>query len=379
MIVRGLLLMLIPLLLVNDAQTQTAARVPRLGGQVIALNTPDQRAVLLVDVTLGFMRRLSLGTGAHTVWGFMPDGCRVLLTVDNRLLTMDLQGGTVETLLDGGTTRLYEPTVSSAGSVAYTQIITADDERTSLIMQLPMGAAAPIAVSVSGDEATPRWSPDGEWLAYVSYEQRAAGAGLFATALPTTEATTNEPSVLLREADLWVVRADGTQKIRLTDFPTGSVSMPRWSPDGTLLSFVYSPAGNQDTLWVIANSANAIPTQLSYEYVMILDSTWLPTGTHLIASVMGLQGIAENRLWQIPLVGRADTDAFQYPAALTLPNADYPRFSADGTRLALRSAYEAILIDTATTAQTRISGARVAGNTPLFWSPASFGGEEQCP
>ncbi len=176
--------------------------------------------------------------------------------------------------------------------------------------------------SVSGDEHSARWSPDGQRLVYTAYEERPAGADTFSTAEPTRAGTV---STMLREADLWVVSADGTNKYRLTNFPVGSVTMPRWSPDGDLIGFVYSPAPNNDTFWMIGSAPDAVPTQLSYEWVLALDLTWLPDSTALIASARDLQGIGENRLWHLPLTGNADQNAVQY---ISDPALSYARLSA---------------------------------------------------
>jgi len=147
--------------------------------------------------------------------------------------------------------------------------------------------------------------------------------------------------------------------------------MPRWSPDGTLLSFVYAPAPNQDTLWIIAREQGAIPAQLSYDYITVLDTTWLPDGSRLIVSAMGLQRVAENVLWSVPLAGRADADALRYLPLNALPYADYPRFSPDGRYLAVRSAYGLALVDVASTTQITLAERWALGNTPAVWHPQS--------
>lgn len=359
-----------------------AQSVPPLGPRVVGLNTPAQTHMLLYDLDLGYARQVVLGEGAHTLWGFAPDGCTLLATLDDTLVSARLDGTATQTLLSPSAGRPYEPSWSSDGTqIVLTLRQGAGEEATSTIVTLPAEGGAPRPISATGQESTPRWSPDGTRIAYVSYEQRAAGADLFATAVPTTAPADGQElpaPTLVNEADLWVADALSGERTRLTDFATGSVSMPRWSPDGSLIAFVYAPAPNQDLLWIIASQSGAIPTQLSFDYTTALDMTWQPEGTHLIASLMGLQGMAENRLWQIPLAGRAEQDALLYMAFYDLSGADYPRFSADGTVLAARTAYALSLIDMQTATQTLLSDAWALGNTPPIWMPASFQGEADC-
>ncbi len=72
---------------------------------------------------------------------------------------------------------------------------------------------------VSGDSDDsvffPRWSPDGEWIAFV---RRHEG-----------------------QSDIWVVPAEGGDPVQLTEL--GDVTAPEWSPDGSFLAF-FDPDGN---------------------------------------------------------------------------------------------------------------------------------------
>jgi len=197
--------------------------------------------------------------------------------------------------------------------------------------------------------------------------------------VPTIEPAPGSPEILLlREADLWVVSADAVTKYRLTGFDVGSARTPRWSPDGFLISFIYAPSPNNDQFWIIANQQGALQTQLSSAASLILDNTWLPDSTALLAAVRDFQGTAQNRLWRIPLVGLADTDAEQYPLDASLDYADYPRYSADGRWLALRTAYALALVDVGTDFSYRLLDEDLSGNSPPVWSPAGFTGEADC-
>ena len=328
--------------------------------------------------------------------GFSPDGCRLLFTLGERsglakAYTSDLQGENLQQLvfydeLLEDNWGVWEPQWSPDGErIAFTMQreetrIDGTIARDNHIAWVPAEGGTPEFYSITGREFEPQWSPDGQWLAYISYEDRAAGIDPYSTAIPTIEPApgqTPPAPILVSETDLWVVSNDGEAKYRLTSFPTGSVTKPRWSPDSELVAFVYSPSGNNDTFWIIGNQQGALPTQLNFDWVLILDLTWLPDGTHLLGSARGFQQVAENRLWQIPLVGNADQLGTLYQQNLPLFNADYPRFSPDGNYLATRTAYDLGLVDLRNS-QLKVLSPEVFGNTPPVWSPIGFSGEEVC-
>lgn len=360
-------------------------------GPFIAMNTVQQDSIILYDLGGQTYRTLTLGTGWHTVWGFSPDGCRILYTLSRgtlpaKLYSANLDGSAARALVEypqmpDDAWGVWEAQWSPDGRRIVFVMIREDAEKPLRhIAWIPPEGGPPNFYSVSGTEAAPQWSPDGRRLAYISYEERAAGIDIFSTAVPTVEPPPGQqpqPVINIEEADLWLVNADGSGKYAATGFLTGSVSQPRWSPDGALLSFVFSQSANNDMVWMIGAQPGAFPTQLSYQWTRVLDLTWLPDSTAIIASMRDFRSIAENRLWQIPLVGRADDSAGLYLENLPLSSADFPRFSPDGKWLAVRTAYEMALVHLETGAYTLLDK-RTMGNTPAVWSPAGFQGEAGC-
>ncbi len=358
-----------------------------LVGPLIAVNTADQDQIILYDVSNGGQRSLKLGNGWLMPWGFTADGCRVIYTSSDgpsfaRIYSAKLDGSDKRSLvqfddLPSEAWGAWEPQASPDGSKIAFNLLRKDaksGKTTSHLAVIDAAGGKPDIYSVSGSEYEARWSPDGKWIAYISFTERVPGADINSTAVPTPE---GQGAVsMLREGDLWVVSADGKTKYRLTDFPTGSVRAPRWSPDGFLISFIYSPSPNNDTYWMIGNAEGAIATQLSYTWSEIMDTTWFPHSASILGVARDFQKITDNTMWKVPLVGNADTDATQYMPDPNLRFADYPRFSADGGWLAFRSEYALGLADV-TSGQWSLTTLPQA-NTPPVWSPAGFKGEAGC-
>jgi hypothetical protein len=395
----GLTLMIV---LAGSLHAQT---VPLTAPMMAAVPAPMDR-IRLYDTT-GNWRDLRFGPDEHHAWGFSPDGCRVLFTLAEtgglpslysaRLDGSDLRGLVRYDELPAGEWGVWEPVWSPGGEgngglIAFTMIRGLADPTNPAAQDHHIGwinaeaahqsPALPEFYSVTGREFSPQWSPNAEWLAYVSYDERIPGPAPNATAAPTETPAPGQPQntqtvPTIQEADLWVVSADGVTKYRLTNFPTGSMRHPRWSPDSELIGFVYSPSANNDTLWMIANQQGALPTQLSYVWNLTLDHTWLPDGSAMLASIRDFQETPGNRLWRIPLVGNADNDATIYLEDPAFTHTDYPRFSADGRWLAFRSAYTLVLADTLEGTWAALDP-DLPGNSPPVWSPPAFAGESAC-
>ncbi|MCK6577475.1 MAG: hypothetical protein L6Q98_05150 [Anaerolineae bacterium] len=356
--------------------------LPLLTGPVVAIDSAGQNQFRLHDMGSGGVRALDFDGRWVRLWGFSPDGCRVLYTqqaglAPGTLYSARLDGSDRRALVrysGSETWGVWEPawSPSTADSrIAFTLVRSAGGETSHHIAFVDGQNGEPAFYSISGDEHTARWSPDGRWLVYAAYETRTAGADVFSTAAP------GQSGAQLREADLWIVSADGTTKYRLTDFPTGSVTMPRWSPDGDLVSFVYSAQPGFDTVWMIGMAPGSAPTQITYGASVILDLIWQPDGAALTISTREFNGMRENRLWRIGLVGGADASAEQIITDAALRYHDYPRYSADGRWLALRAEYGLALVDTLSGGWQWLERDAL-GNTPPVWTPAGFQGEAAC-
>jgi dipeptidyl aminopeptidase/acylaminoacyl peptidase len=158
------------------------------------------------------------------------------------------------------------------------------DRRDDHLWIVSVSGAEPLRLT-SGDfdDADPRWSPDGQEIAFVSNR----------TADPETNANT----------DLWIVPAKGGKPRQLTSNP-GPDEQPRWSPDGSRIAYVahsrdFSPAEHTD-LRVVAR-AGGEPKNLTADFDFpVSNPIWSPDGSRLyfLAEVRG-----DRHLFSVPSTG----------------------------------------------------------------------------
>jgi Tol biopolymer transport system component len=129
------------------------------------------------------------------------------------------------------------------------------------------GAEASVFVASGKNDSSARWSPDGQWLAFLSDRDEAGG---------------------FDKTQLYVMPAQGGAARRVCAMPNG-VSAPDWSPDSQRLAFtslegaepapdpiVVTP-GRHTRLWTVPLTGGQ-PEPVTPETVTVWDFAWSPDG-----------------------------------------------------------------------------------------------------
>ncbi len=100
---------------------------------------------------------------------------------------------------------------------------------------------------------SPAWSPDGQRIAYVSFENK--------------------------RAEIYVQDISGGSRIKVTN-AVGINSAPAWSPDGKWLAFTHSKNGNPDIY--VMELATRAKTRLTKSRGIDTEPVWMPDGKTLV-------------------------------------------------------------------------------------------------
>ncbi len=196
----------------------------------------------------------------------------------------------------------------------------------------------------------PRFSPDGQWIAYASDK----------------DGTSN----------LWIMRADGSEAKQLTKETFSVVSQPVWAPDGKYI-LVRKQVDNPMTfysaeLWLVhRDGGSGIKVTESTKYANPTDATFTPDGRFIYFASWAAVG----PYGQGPTIVRLDRQTGEYADAPMRPGAG-PLVSPDGKTVAYVRRADAIselrLHDLATGAE-RVLRSRVTTDEEENFVPLQGG------
>ena len=146
--------------------------------------------------------------------------------------------------------------------------------RAAIVITLGLALPAPAPAQTTGrpvvlddfsrfhDVGNPQVSPDGEWVLY------------------TVSSADHDAD--RRHTDLWMVKWDGSDRVRLTHSPE-SESAPRWSPDGKYISFLSPRQGpaKGTQIWVLPR-AGGEARQLTALSGRLTGYEWSPDAARLV-------------------------------------------------------------------------------------------------
>lgn len=207
----------------------------------------------------------------------------------------------------------------------------------------------PVRLTTSTEpDYSPRWSPDGTLIAFARANGGAGGADLFVmdadgtnkvdlaygggiTNLPLAWAPDGMRILMTSDRggayDLWTIRPDGSDPIQLTNTPELERTAS-WSPDGSTIVFdrVVPPIAN---LWLM-NSDGTNQRSLTGTTGVYMSPHWSPDGSKLVYQD-GNTGVAD--IW----VMNADGSNRINLTNSAIINEYEPAWSPDGTRISYSS------------------------------------------
>jgi hypothetical protein len=186
---------------------------------------PDLAAIRKRGQALKNRNRIGWGLGAAAASVLLAAGVGVALRQFDRdamPAPRPAQSTTQATLTNAGAVQPSPP----RDTIAYTR--TRSDSTQAVHLMAPDGSGDRCLVDTPGSDTWLRWSPDGQWLAFVGGE----GA----------------------QEDLFVVRANGSDLTRVTN-TSDAESQPIWSPDGSQLG--YTPPAQVRTVRHRSTSCSA--------------------------------------------------------------------------------------------------------------------------
>jgi Tol biopolymer transport system component/DNA-binding winged helix-turn-helix (wHTH) protein len=233
--------------------------------------------VHLVSVNGGEPKRLTFdGAGASNL-AWKPDGREIVFSQrhggKSRLLRVAVEGGAPQWLAASGADVQYPAFSRHGNRLAWRRNADNRDIFRIALKGAAQTASAPFnLIASTADEVSPRYSPDGKRIVFVS-----------------TRSGSDE---------IWVCGADGQNPIRLTSFRGPLAGSPNWSPDGRQIVFDCRPDGNADIF--IVSSEGGQPRRLTSDSAEDIVPNWSRDGrwVYFTSSRSG-----KLQVWKTPSAG----------------------------------------------------------------------------
>ena len=224
-----------------------------------------------------------------------PDGNWVAYIYENRLLTINIENGTPDTLYYSQYGQVSWPAWSPDGNWVAFQIMDYEFGVHSQIYKISLINKSLIKLTAGSEQYYyPDWSPDGKNIIAFSADDDGA-------------------------ATIWAVSADGSETSQLLNFNVSelwfaTLAIPKWSPDGTKIAI-----GTRYAFWIYELTTD----HLSFvEYLNALDyinyewfsPQWMPDGNALIGGTPSLEGSETSEVAVINLQS-LETKVLPYDAA----------------------------------------------------------------
>ena len=306
----------VPTLVPSPVMTATPRQPSSIGRIVFASKRDGNLEIYLMNLTglpqgTGGMKPVRL-TKTQTRNGPpvpSPDGKRIAFVAetdvngtikDREIYMMNIDGSGLTDLTNNPAID-QEPTWSPDGMrIAFASHRDVDPYSSSIYT---MKADGNDVKRIAQNGSSPAWSPDGKRIAFLS----------------------------LRDQQIYIVNADGSDLIRLTNSPAPgngtAQGAPVWSPDGKWIAFRSNRDGNSEIY--LMNADGSAQTNLTHNQAYDDFPVWSPDGQS-IAFISNRDGRAGLYIIGAPQASASANTGGGHVIRLTKGSAGGPRWSPDG-------------------------------------------------